>query len=578
MARHLVAARRLLPQAGMPPPRHHLLPSTSTAADISVAAVADGSLPTAGHTRNATACALLIIIALFESSPGTLAGQAIAPRIAAGDTFSAALSSHGVLWTWGDNTSGQLGRSGSNATPLPVSGLSQVLDISCGSGHTLALTAAGTVMSWGYNVAGRLGLGNYTSAPRPQLIPTISAAVAISAGTVHSLVLRANGTGLAFGYGEHGRLGRGNTNNHPTPTLIPSLNNVVAISAGYQHSAAVLASGALHVWGDNFAGQLATTAGIGTSLTPIPVTGLTGIVSAACGQWCTVCVDATGVVYQWGTTGATTQWTPLVQALPSPAISVAASRGTAVKMARSSAGSVFAWGIGCAGQIGASLAVNCTPVGTPLQPTGLGAGIAAISMGDYHGTAMSQSGAVYSWGSNTYMQLGYSTPVNIVYSPVAIPSLDLNVFARYLVAVGLYSELRYFHGEPLTLYANMCTTASQAPPTSRLLNVGGLWLTFPDLFAWATLIQAGYPMATGPISAAGTAVTTLPIPNSALTCITINAIAFKHAAGHGCAHAGAHIHMTGEELGKRPLWPTGAWKHALRQLSAADDRLGRCSG
>ncbi len=158
----------------------------------------------------------------------------------------------------------------------------------------------------------------------------------------------------------------------------------------------------------------------------------------------------------------------------------------------------------------------------------------AATFGSHHDMAMTQGGAVYSWGQGGSWQLGYAptSPNNLQTTPALIPSLDLNVFALYLTPVGQYTELRYFHGEPGSIYANLCTAAVQTPVPSGLISIGGLWLGFADMLAWSAFIQAGYPMATGSINATGTAVTTLPMPNSALAGVTINAVSFNLLAGN----------------------------------------------
>jgi alpha-tubulin suppressor-like RCC1 family protein len=76
-----------------------------------------------------------------------------------------ALKSDGTLWTWGWNIYGELGN-GTYTTsnmPVQVSDLSGVTS-SFGGGvyHSVALKGDGTVWTWGDNSFGQLGNGTYT--------------------------------------------------------------------------------------------------------------------------------------------------------------------------------------------------------------------------------------------------------------------------------------------------------------------------------------------------------------------------------------------------------------------------------
>ncbi|MEP7301151.1 MAG: hypothetical protein ABI699_06455 [Caldimonas sp.] len=79
----------------------------------------------------------------------------------------------GVALSWGLNNYGQLGGGPTapsvRATPGPVLGLTNVMEIAVGRGrgHGLAVLADGTVWSWGNNGSGQLGDGTGTSRSTP---------------------------------------------------------------------------------------------------------------------------------------------------------------------------------------------------------------------------------------------------------------------------------------------------------------------------------------------------------------------------------------------------------------------------
>ena len=88
-------------------------------------------------------------------------GDAVA--VAAGERHSVVVTATGQVWAWGDNSAGQIG-DGTNETretPVMVPGLSDIVSVTSEAiaSHTLALAGDGTVWSWGSNSSGQLGDG-----------------------------------------------------------------------------------------------------------------------------------------------------------------------------------------------------------------------------------------------------------------------------------------------------------------------------------------------------------------------------------------------------------------------------------
>jgi len=96
---------------------------------------------------------------------GCTVNTAVRCRIVAiggGELHSLALKSDGTVFAWGSNGYGQLGN-GSTApdsnVPVQVSGLVGAVAIGGGNVHSLALKSDGTVWTWGDNSNGQLGNG-----------------------------------------------------------------------------------------------------------------------------------------------------------------------------------------------------------------------------------------------------------------------------------------------------------------------------------------------------------------------------------------------------------------------------------
>ena len=210
---------------------------------------------------------------------GTVLTDIIA--IAAGKQHSVALQSNGTVWTWGDNTLGQLGNNTLMNTKRPVQvvdvsgidALTNIVAISAGGNHTLALTSDGSVWAWGSNAEGQLGIDSDVSyQKKPVQILSLSEITQISAGNDHSLARKSNGTVWAWGKNTDGQLGyfTGNTYSRKPQQVkssdgVGNLINVVDISAGLAHSLALKDDGTVMAWGNNGDGLLGN--GTETSVT-----------------------------------------------------------------------------------------------------------------------------------------------------------------------------------------------------------------------------------------------------------------------------------------------------------------------
>src|SRR6266702_8164883 len=90
---------------------------------------------------------LLAMFALFAAMPAGAFGDVgvwtvyYVPKIAAGSSHTVALKNDGKVWTWGNNSKGQLGDGSTtdSTIPVPVNGLTDVIAIATGESHTVAL-------------------------------------------------------------------------------------------------------------------------------------------------------------------------------------------------------------------------------------------------------------------------------------------------------------------------------------------------------------------------------------------------------------------------------------------------------
>ncbi|PID01467.1 hypothetical protein CSV67_14050 [Sporosarcina sp. P2] len=239
--------------------------------------------------------------------------------ISAGGYYTVALDADGVVWSWGLNAYGQLGRStigNKDASPLEVS-IPTMVDISAGESHVLAVDEMGNVWTWGHNPFGQLGrrtVSSYTAIP--EKVVGLTNVAAVVAGKDHSVVLKKDGTVWAWGRNTYGQLGNGETADYNViPKQVLGLSEIIEIAAGDNHTLALKQDRtSLLAWGRNISGQLGD-GGYENKLTPFLVKGVNNIRSVAAGDNHTIVVKDDSTVWQWGrnTSGIQTSQTAPIQ-------------------------------------------------------------------------------------------------------------------------------------------------------------------------------------------------------------------------------------------------------------------------
>ncbi|XP_023781952.1 probable E3 ubiquitin-protein ligase HERC4 isoform X3 [Cyanistes caeruleus] len=156
-----------------------------------------------------------------------------------------ALSRGGKLFTWGQNTHGQLGvRIQTTFTPKPqlverLKGI-PLAQIAAGGAHSITVSLSGAVYSWGKNSFGQLGLGDTKDKDCPTYVGALEhwKTVFISCGADHTAVLSKEGLVCTFGAGGSGQLGHNSTRNELLPRVVAELwgARVSHIACGRQYT------------------------------------------------------------------------------------------------------------------------------------------------------------------------------------------------------------------------------------------------------------------------------------------------------------------------------------------------------
>lgn len=291
-----------------------------------------------------------------------------------------ASSAIGSTWTWGDNNVGQLGNetTTSSKTPVKATGLVNIGKITSGYYHTLALSTDGkNLYAWGWNDYGQIGNNNRNYQKTPIQITTDSSGspfpgtaytiTEIAAGADHSLALRSDGTVWAWGRNSYGEIGDGigGYQDALRPVQVSGLSNVIGVAAGGYHSIAIKSDGTIWTWGLNNYGQLGYVTTSYRNDTPAQISGITAS-NVAGGGYHSIALKGDGTVWSWG-------------------LNSYGQLGNGINT------------YGCSN----SSEYSCAPV----QASGI-TGITAIAGGYYHSIALKNNGTVYTWGQNSYGQLG----------------------------------------------------------------------------------------------------------------------------------------------------------------------------
>lgn len=281
--------------------------------------------------------------------------------ITAGREHTVALSTSGVAYAWGLNDKGQLGNGSTDFrtnTPTLVSMPAGVTFISINAAQqtTAALSSTGSAYTWGNNHSGQLGDGTTTdrNAPVAVVMPSGVAFSSISTGP-SSAALSTTGFAYAWGSNSYGQLGDGTTTNRAVPVMVnmPAGVTFTSISTSYLHTVALSTTGEAFAWGRNNSGEV----GDGTTTarySPVAVSMPPGVSfgSIRAGQLHTVALSITGTAYAWGRNDfgqlgdgtLTNRHTPVAVSMPQGVSFVAIGPGERHTLALSAAGIAYQWG------------------------------------------------------------------------------------------------------------------------------------------------------------------------------------------------------------------------------------------
>jgi alpha-tubulin suppressor-like RCC1 family protein len=152
--------------------------------------------------------------------------------VVAGGCHTITLKRDGTIWSWGSNRSGQLGLGDTTNrnSPVQVGMETDWSELAAGGqyltvpsrfiGHTIARKTNGVIWAWGDNSSGQLGLGDTINRTTPSQIGLNTDWTLIIAGNQHTFAIKINSTLWSWGKNNYGQLGLGDTINRYMPMMV----------------------------------------------------------------------------------------------------------------------------------------------------------------------------------------------------------------------------------------------------------------------------------------------------------------------------------------------------------------------
>lgn len=159
-------------------------------------------------------------------------------QVATGLSFTMFLTRHGHVYTCGINNHGQLGHGDTQDRPSPrklelLQCVASIVHIAAGPSYSLAITDDGTLFSFGSGTNFCLGHGELHDELQPRAVQSFKRKdihiVRVSAGDEHVVALDSNGFVHTWGKGYCGALGHGDEFDKTTPQLLDSLKSRLAV-------------------------------------------------------------------------------------------------------------------------------------------------------------------------------------------------------------------------------------------------------------------------------------------------------------------------------------------------------------
>ena len=334
------------------------------------------------------------------------------------------LAEDGSVWNLSDN-------------PSKIDGLKNIVEVTSGENHYAALDSKGKVWVWGYNRYGQLSQGNTTNVGTPTTVKTqdtegtsyqdLENIVEIQAGENTLQMLSSTGEIYISGYNGYGQLGEGeSTSNITIAKKAKNMDQVKNIDTNTNHSIASDRSGFVYTTGYNGNGQLGIGSNVSTN--EYTVIGDTYVhvsenrisIEEGKDKQVTATLDN-----KFNLINDLVDQNNITYETLNNEIAIVDQDGTihANKM-----GTVEIIATHTITHKSTTIFVQVVPVGKVTVPK--------LEIGATHTAALKTDGTVWTWGSNSYGQLGTGDNIN-----KAMPAKVMDIENAIDISVGSYNTV-----------------------------------------------------------------------------------------------------------------------------------------
>ncbi len=316
-------------------------------------------------------------------------------------------------------------------TQLPLVFPSPVTALVSNRQAAYALLENGTVWSVGSNGYGQLGDGTKTDRSTWAVIPSLSNVKQVAAFSAGAYALLGDGSIRSWGTNNLGQLGNGTTTQSSSPTVVSGVTSAVAVAGGGDNGYALLRDGSVVSWGFNYYGQIGNgTVGRDSSTWAVTRPTQVGLDERAdsivAGGTSAYALMRSATIRAWGDNrsgqlgnNSSAEYSSTIVVVGNLSGMKQIAGGGKSAYALSKSGQVFAWGSDSSGALG-------TGNGNSSKPVRMLSGVSSLTAGAASGYALRSEGTLSVWGSNYQGQLGDGTTTDRA-TPVTItPSVSVS--------------------------------------------------------------------------------------------------------------------------------------------------------
>ena len=321
------------------------------------------------------------------------------------------ITEDGALYVWGKNSYGQLGVGDevNKNTPTKVNLPSKIKELITTGSSVYAILEDGSLYSWGENSYGQLGVGDEVNKNTPTKVnlPGKIKELITTGSSVYALM--EDSSLYSWSENSDGQLGVGDKINKNTPTIVNLPGKIKKLITSSSASYAILEDGSLYAWGYNGYGQL----GVGDEVnknTPTKVNLPSKIKELITTGLSVYALMEDSSLYSWGENSygelgvgdEVNKNTPTKVNLPGKIKELITTTNGSSVYALMEDSSLYSWGYNSYGQLGVGDEVNKnTP--TKVNLPGKIKKLITSSSASY---AILEDGSLYAWGYNYYGELG----------------------------------------------------------------------------------------------------------------------------------------------------------------------------